>query len=147
MFNVAEYTFAPVKVVWAEQGDFGCAVVRSNGEKPLIPDHKIMLIPFEDEEEAHYLCALSNSLVFGFAVSAYSINIQQDPHVFQNVCIPKYDKANPIHLRLASLSYRAHEVALEHDLGELRKIERAINIEAALVWGLTDQELRVIASL
>jgi hypothetical protein len=147
MFNVAEYTFAPVKVVWAEQGDFGCVVVRSNEEKPLIPDHKIMLIPFDDEEEAHYLCALSNSLLFGFAVSAYSINIQQDPHVFQNVRIPKYDKANPIHRKLARLSRRAHEVAPEHELGELRNIEKAINTEAALVWGLTDQELRAIVEL
>jgi hypothetical protein len=27
MFNVGEYTFAPYKVVWAEQGEFGCAVI------------------------------------------------------------------------------------------------------------------------
>src|SRR5207253_1941288 len=117
MFNIAEYTFAPIKVVWAEQGDFGCAVVQSIEDKPLIPDHKIMLIPFDDEEEAHYLCALANSFLFGFAVSAYSINIQQDPHLFQNVRIPKYDKTNPTHRKLARLSRHAHEVANHGELG------------------------------
>jgi len=41
MFNVAEYTFSRFKLVWAEQGDFGCAVVGLSGDKPFVPDHKI----------------------------------------------------------------------------------------------------------
>jgi Eco57I restriction-modification methylase len=144
MFNVAEYTFAPIKVVWAEQGAFGCAVVTPTGDRTLIPDHKIMLIPFDDEQEAHYLCGLANSSVFGFAVSAYSINIQQDPHVFQNVRIPKFDRSIENHRRLAQLSRRAHEVVLQGELGELHRIEEAIDVEAAKVWGLTPQELKAI---
>jgi hypothetical protein len=144
MFNVADYTFAQIKVVWAEQGAFGCAVITANDGKILIPDHKIMLIPFDDEPEAHYLCALANSSVFGFAVSAYSINIQQDPHVFQNVRIPKFDRAIDSHRKLALLSMQAHEVAHEGELGEIRRIEKAVDLEAAKVWGLTSQELKAI---
>ncbi|OIO91480.1 MAG: hypothetical protein AUJ92_16525 [Armatimonadetes bacterium CG2_30_59_28] len=36
MFNVGEYTFNACKVVWAEQGDFGCAVVGSRDGKPVV---------------------------------------------------------------------------------------------------------------
>jgi len=63
------------------------------------------------------------------------------------VRIPKYEKANPTHRKLAQLSRRAHEVANHGELGELRSIEKAINTEAALVWGLTDRELKEIVEL
>jgi len=103
-----------------------------------------MLIPFEEEQEAHYVCALANSSLFRFAVAAYSINIQQDPHVFQNVRIPKYENSDPAHRRLAQLARRAHEVAHEGEPGELSKIEVQIDQEAARVWGLSEQELRAM---
>jgi hypothetical protein len=144
MFNVAEYTFSRFKLVWAEQGDFGCAVVGMSGDKPFVPDHKIMMIPFDDESEAHYVCALANSSPFRLAVGAYSINIQQDPHVFQNVRIPSYLATNAAHKRLAQLSEQAHKAAVEGELGELPKIEKEIDRQAAEVWGLTEQELKQI---
>jgi len=82
-----------------------------------------MMIPFDDEKEAHYVCALANSSPFRLAVAAYSINIQQDPHVFQNVRIPKYLPTNSTHKRVANLSERAHEAVTEGELGELLRSE------------------------
>jgi len=144
MFNIAEYTFAPFKVVWAEQGNFGAAVVGTVRDQPIVPDHKIMMLPFDDEDEAHYVWAVTNSSPFRFAVDAYAINIQQDPHVFQNVRVPKYEAANPVHRRLAQLSRRAHEIVHEGELGELSKIEAEIDRGAAKVWGLSERELKEI---
>jgi hypothetical protein len=144
MFAIAEYTFAPFKLVWAEQGAFGCAVVANSGDKPFVPDHKIMMIPFDDENEAHYVCALANSSPFRLAVTAYSINIQQDPHLFQNVRIPSYDAATAAHKRLAQLSRRAHKVSGQGQLGELPEIEQEIDRQAAEVWRLTHAEVEDI---
>ena len=142
MFNVGEYTFSPHKVVWAEQGEFGCAVVGEVGGKPVVPDHKIMMIPFDDDEEAHYVCALANSSPFRLAVAAYSINIQQDPHIFQNVRVPSYDSSNNNHQKLAQLSRQAHEVVHKAELGDLSKIEAEVDRQAAKIWGLSEQELK-----
>jgi hypothetical protein len=142
MFNVGEYTFSPHKLVWAEQGEFGCAVVGEIGDKPFVPDHKIMMIPFDDNEEAHYVCALANSSPFRLAVAAYSINIQQDPHIFQNVRVPAYDASSITHRKLVQLSQQAHEVVNQGDLGELSKIEAEVDRQAAKVWDLSERELK-----
>jgi len=131
-------------VVWAEQGDFGAAVVGMIGDQPIVPDHKIMMLPFDDEDEAHYVCGVANSSPFRFAVDAYAINIQQDPHVFQNVHVPKYKSANPTHRKLAQLSRRAHDVVHQGELGDLRATEAESDRQAAQVWGLSAQELKEI---
>ena len=59
--RVGDYTFAPFKVVWRYiSTTFMCAVLSgasvSNSEmKPCIPNEKLMLIPFEEKLEAHYV--------------------------------------------------------------------------------------------
>lgn len=59
LYNVGPYTFAPYKVVWKEQSsEFECAVVSSVDGKVVFPDHKLMLVPFQDESEGTLcLCA------------------------------------------------------------------------------------------
>jgi hypothetical protein len=111
MFGIGEYTFAPRKVVWAEQGRLGCAVIEQEGDKPVVPDHKVMLIPCDDADEAHFVCALANSAPFRLAVRSYAISIQQDPHVFANVRVPECDPSNADHCSLSKLSRRAHGIA------------------------------------
>ena len=45
MFAISGYTFAPYKVVWREQAaSLTASVVGSYQGKPIIPDHKLMLI-------------------------------------------------------------------------------------------------------
>lgn len=144
MFNIADHTFAPHKVVWAEQGDFGCAVVSSLGDHPVVPDHKIMLIPFEDEEEAHYVCAMANSSPFAAAVGAYAINIQQDPHILDNLRIPKFDARSAVCRKLSELSREAHAIASGACFGTLYEIEDAVDDSARDIWGLTQAELSAV---
>ena len=50
IYNVGPYTFAPYKVMWAEQSQqFKAAVVASGdvpliGSRPYVPDHKVFLL-------------------------------------------------------------------------------------------------------
>ena len=50
VYNVGSYTFAPYKVIWAEQsGTFEAAVAAAGevpllGQRPYVPDHKIFLL-------------------------------------------------------------------------------------------------------
>lgn len=65
-------------------------------------------------------------------------------HILENIRIPRYDPKNPIHRLLAELSEKAHEAAQHCDDVTLRQIETEIDRQAALLWGLSDDELREI---
>lgn len=142
MFNVSKFTFAPWKVVWREQvSKFSAAVVGPVGEKPVVPDHKLMMVEVDSSDEAHYLCAMLNSAPALLAVTSYAVEIQMDTHILENVNIPKYSPRNNIHLHLAHLSEAAHQAAAGGNEAEVQRIEAEIDRYAAQLWGLTEQEL------
>ena len=143
IYNVSEKTFALFKVVWKEQSSqFECAVVSSVAGKTVIPDHKLMLVPFHDGVEAHYVCALLNSTIARFIVLAYTISTQQSTHILENVRIPRYDANKDAHKDLARLSEECHgKAAAGIDVSDL---EEHIDELAAGLWGLSKEELKDI---
>ena len=74
MYAISNDTFAPYKVVWSEIAHtLKAAVIGSVddqhlGEKVVVPDHTVILIPSKTEIEAHYVCALLNSKRTMFAL-------------------------------------------------------------------------------
>lgn len=125
VYDIGEYTFRPYKVVWkyvagkiSGKAEFSTAVMAYKddkylGQKMRIPNEKIMLVPLEDENEAHYLSAVLNSTITQLIVASYTIETQISTHVLNNVNVPRFDPSNPTHLELAELSKKAHEVARE----------------------------------
>ncbi len=145
MFDVGDYTFAPWKVVWREQAStMTVSVVGSCGSKPVIPDHKLMLVDCASEEEAFYVAGLLNSSTARIVVLSYAVEIQMDPHVLENIRIPRFDPQNAVHRRLAALSEQAHQAARRGDEAALRGIEAEIDEQAAQLWGLSQAELQEI---
>ena len=119
IFN-ATHVFSPYKVVWKEiagkisgKGQFSTAVISEIKGKPFVPDHKLMLVPFENEEIAHYISAVLNSTITQLIVASYAIETSMNTHVLNNIRVPTFDPSNEIHLKLAELSKKAHEVAKE----------------------------------
>ena len=61
VYNVGSYTFAPYKVIWAEQsGAFRAAVAVAGevpllGERPYVPDHKVFFVEFQEAASAYFL--------------------------------------------------------------------------------------------
>jgi hypothetical protein len=112
IYNVGDYTFSPWKVIWAEQKDFCAAVVSSAavplvGAKPLIPDHKVYFVDFDNAEEAYYLCGLLNSDLVIEYVKSHNISIQTGD-IFKHMSLPKYDKKDKQHRALADLTEACH---------------------------------------
>lgn len=103
-----------------------------------------MLVPFEHEPKAHYVCAMLNSSPAQFIAFSYSINIQIDTHVLKNVRVLSFDSSNSGHTRLAVLSQPAHGAATSGDAERANGIEAEIDQLAAQVWGLTAVELHEI---
>lgn len=143
MFNVSPFTFSPWKVVWREQAAFlTAAVVGPRQGRPVIPDHKLMLVQASDEAAAHYLCAALNSAPARLVVSAYAVPIQISTHVLKYLAIPSYDADSGCHQRLAHISRRAHQAAGDEEARkELASIQEEVDHEAARLWNLSGAEL------
>jgi hypothetical protein len=111
MYNVGAYTFAPHRVVWREQHKtLACAVV----DRPdWIADAKLVVVPCDSHEEAHYLAALLNSAPAREFVESYAVRIQISTHVLRNLRVPKYDPCDPLHAELAvpALPARIDQIA------------------------------------
>lgn len=144
IYNVSEKTFAPFKVVWKEQSsELECAVVSSVEGRTIVPDHKLMLVPFDNLDEAHYVCAILNSSIARYVVSAYTISTQQSTHILENVRIPKYKPSADCHKELARLSKECHEKV--SNAIEVSVLEEQIDACAAELWGLTNDEVNDIS--
>lgn len=149
MFNTAEYTFSPIKVVWGNIASrIEAAVIHSPAERPLIPQHTVTMVALDDIDEAHYLCALINSTPFDLAVRSYSEEGGKSfgtPHVLENIAIPRFVPENAAHLRLAELSRMAHDMTKKAEpAAGLADVETEVDECAASVWGLTAEELATI---
>lgn len=150
MFNVGPYTFAPYRVGWRYiDSDFRCAVISNFespeiGRKTAVADGKIVIIPFERKNEAHFVCAVLNSSIVRHIVKQYAVSTQIATHVTEFVRIPSFLAKEDIHSRLSSLSIECHSAASKGDFQSLLKLEREIDKCAARIWGITDDELKEI---
>ncbi|MFX1253010.1 MAG: class I SAM-dependent DNA methyltransferase [Promethearchaeota archaeon] len=148
LYDIGHYTFSPYKVVWRYIASELKATVISKthdpilGEKIVIPDIKLMMVPLENELEAHYLCAILNSTVINVIVKCYAIGTQLATHVLKNIKIPKFQLSNLIHKRLALLSIEAHK---NPELGV--ELKNKIDSEVEQVLGLRPQEVTEIKYL
>lgn len=145
IYNVGPYTFSPYKVIWREQStEFQSAVISSNESKQILPDHKLMQVPLNDEDEAHYLSALLNSSPSTMVIKSYVVSTQTSTHVLENISIPKYLPTNRDHIELAELSKMCHNAAFAGKTKEIESLEIKIDDLAKKIWNLNNGELKSI---
>jgi len=154
--DIGDYTFAKYKVAWKNvagkisgKAEFSAAVIgpvkdQFLGEKIVTPNVKLMFIPLDNEDEAHYICAVLNSSIARLIVASYVIETGISTHILQNVFVPKFDKEDKIHLELSRLSKRAHQLAQQNQEDELRKVEEEIDKTVAQLYGIAEGELEEI---
>jgi hypothetical protein len=144
MYDVAEYTFAPYKVVW--RGEVAPSLIvafsgRSDG-RIVVPDQTAYFSSFQTEDRAHFLCALLGSLPIRAVYSAHRYkHVSMD--FVRKLAIPTFDPSNTIHCSLSTLSQRAHQLAAlgKEGAAELPRVEEEIDRLAARLWGITQEEL------
>jgi hypothetical protein len=156
LFQVNKSTFAPYKVVWkyvagkiSGKGEFSSVVMGPTednwlGGKVVIPNEKCIIVPFDNEDEAHYVCAVLNSSVAQLIVMSYTIETQISTHVLKHVHVPRFGPTNPVHIQLSDLSKRAHELAKAGKDEELNEVEREINQIVARLYGISNKGLKEI---
>ncbi|MEM3927885.1 MAG: hypothetical protein QXT07_02935, partial [Archaeoglobaceae archaeon] len=141
-------------------GGFHVAVVgpvsdRYLKDRVVVPDHTVVMVSMNSEEEAHYLSAILNSSIVEF-IGAY-ITVKG----LENLNIPKFDPNNPVHRQISQLSMKAHELAkciyakvkpdycreVRNPEEELAKVEEEIDRLVAELYGIPEDALKDIKRL
>jgi len=157
--NIGPYTFDKYKVVWkpiagaitGKATSFASAVLGPSGDVIYVPDHSVMFVSFKTEQESCYVNSILNSSIFLFAVASSTYEISGYGHVIRYVNIPEFDPTKSVHKKLAEMSKKAHEIALEiyrdgkKELkSELKRVEEEIDRLVAQLYDITDEELKEI---
>jgi hypothetical protein len=143
-YNIADYTFARYKVVWKRMASDLVAAVISQaktdfGWKKLIPTDTTSLFATEDESEAHYLCAIVNSVPVRKFIKSYSSAGRGfgAPSVMENVGIPKFKKDNKTHKKISELSKELHRLKLKEEEKEIAELQKEVDENVCRLFGLT----------
>ena len=144
VYAIGPYTFSPFKVVWREvSNNLDAAVCGTHDSRIVVPDHTLVYIASQSEEEAHFLCALLNSSPANFIVRGY-VALHPSPHIMKYIRIPKFDPNDNLHLRLAESSTACHAAAPSATDADLAALETANDELAARLWNLSAIELKEI---
>lgn len=134
MFGIGTYTLAKYKVIWKlMSNDMVAAVISQQktvfGFKALIPTKTVAFIGTENEDEAHYLCAIINSEPVREFIKSFSSAGRGfgTPSVISHLGIKKFDPNDKVHLTLSGFSQILHNLKLEDNADEITKYEKKIN--------------------
>jgi len=143
MFGIGPYTVARYRVVWKRMAsDLVAAVVSQHktpfGHKAIIATDTTSLIPTDNEDEAHYLCAVLNSKPVREFLKSFSSAGRGfgAPSVMEPVGIPVFDKKAALHRDLASLSKQLHRLKAKGKTAELPPLERKVDRAVERLFGL-----------
>jgi SAM-dependent methyltransferase len=146
MFGIEQKTVSPYKVVWkAMSNDIHATVVLSIktpiGHKIGIPLHTTSLFAADNEDEAHYLCAVINSTPVREFVKSFSSAGRGfgTPSVMEHVGIPKFSPKNKLHLKLAEFSEILHNLKAKDKLDDVPPLEREVDRLVYKLFGITKE--------
>lgn len=114
LYDIGKYTFSKYKVVWKALASGMVASVISLakneilGNKLIIPDHNVLMVPFLNEDEAYYFCGILNSQIVNDFVVAY-ISWFYSSHILEHINIPSFNKNNKDHIKIVEISKGAHK--------------------------------------
>jgi len=127
IYNVDSSAFRPYHVFWQQmrpQID-ACVVSSWTWEgitKPIVTQHVVSSIAFDDEDEAHYVAAwLNSSLCTVISMHSSTGKSYGTPSFLENIPIPRFDRFVAEHVNLCALSREAHSGA------DPRSVQRRID--------------------
>jgi len=117
LFGLGQYTHAPYKVCWVGLGfQPRFAVVEKIddpmlGPRTVVPDGTIYFMPFQQRDEAHFVCALLNSELVCKFLSARSGKSKRglSKKIVEQLALPKFNRDDGRHVDLANTSLQMHQ--------------------------------------
>jgi len=145
VYNCGSHVFAQWKIVWREQASFlTSAVVGPLEDRAVVPDHKLMIVPFCGPKQAYFACGVLSTSVAAYIVVSYAVQTSTTTHVLNYVPVPNYQETSELHRQIASLCQRGHAAVGKGDEKQVLACKAELDTSAARLWGLTDAELKDI---
>jgi len=142
IFGVGDYSLAAWKVMWSEvANELDAAVVGKTHGKPTLADHTIVEICLPQRDEAYYVAGALNSALFRYAVARYIV-LHPDPHILENIRIPKFDPGKALHKRIAAEAERLSGGAAD----ATEPIHEHLDKLCAQLWGVDERGLKSVQS-
>jgi hypothetical protein len=120
------------------------AVLGEQDSQLPLPEHHVMFVAAQHEQEAHYLCALLNSSLAQLLVASYTTSTGISTHVMEFLAIPQFAPDNPLHVQLATLSQRCHRAMQRQQYETLQNAEAEIDMCAAKLWGVPARQYKAV---
>ncbi len=143
MYGIGPYTVARYKTVWKRMAsDLIAAVISQHktpfGYKTVIPTDTTSFFVTNNEEEAHYLCAIVNSTPVRDFIKSYSSPGRGfgAPTVMTHVGIAKFNPGDATHQKLAKLSESLHELKLKNELDEVPELETEVDGTVRILFAI-----------
>lgn len=134
VLGVGEYTLANYKVLWKRLASDIVAVVVSQaktsfGYKKIISTDTTSLFALNNEDEAHFLCAIINSNPVREFIKSYSSAGRGfgTASVMNHVAIPLFDHTNKLHQQIATLSKELHDLKNNNELDQISQLEEDLD--------------------
>jgi type I restriction-modification system DNA methylase subunit len=141
MYGIGEYTLAKYRVVWKRMASKMAATVLSRlrtpfGLKTAISTDTTSLFAVDGEKEAHYICGILNSNVVDEYIRSFSSAGRGfgAPSVMNNLAIPQFNSDNKIHMKIAEVSQRAHNMVAQRK--EIEKLRDDLNQVVERLWNI-----------
>lgn len=111
--RIGNYTFAPYKVVWRYIAPrFIVRVIPPatpfGDPRPQIPNEKLMLIPFNNADEAYYVAGMLASSAARFFVESQMVGTQISASIVSELGLPAYDDGEEAHCEVARVAAELH---------------------------------------
>ena len=99
------------------------------GYKCVISTHTTSLIAFDNEDEAHYVCAIINTKIVRDYIKSFSSAGRGfgSPSIMEYIGIPSFNLENSIHVKLANNSKLLHKIKLKDFNDNIVKYEKENN--------------------
>lgn len=127
--RVGAYTFAPYKVCWRYIAcEFTICVLEHDDEgKVIVPNDKVMFIPFNDAGEAYFLAGYLSSQPVRQYVSCLIEKRQISTRVIKSLSIPEYDPSCQRQRSIAELCQQGHALLKEDPDADIADYQQQIN--------------------
>ena len=152
--NTGNYLLSPYKVVFKDLTEmFQCAVVGPTtfgglAPRPVVPDHTLLFIACQTEDEAYFQAGLLNSLPARSALYSASVGVQTQryfPTDVSRVLLPQYQPEDSMHREVVRISRACHEGAAEGEKHpRLSDVEMELAIAVSAMWNISRKELKHI---
>ena len=109
--------------------------IKGLGRRPVIPDHKLYFIPFDEERPASFIAGLLNAPVAADAIGAYASQLSLGVSVAEYVDLPDYDPANKDHVAVSEIA-----IAATHRGDATRDELTELNTLAHRIFGALPQD-------